>query len=65
MYRLDRTAFKIQTFNESGKNRSYWMSKTPEERWAAAAYLIASAWGYDPQNPPRLDRTCFSIRKHE
>lgn len=28
-------------------------------------YLIAAAWGYDPQNPPRLDRTCFSTRKHE
>ncbi|CAN5345339.1 hypothetical protein BH09BAC1_BH09BAC1_26320 [soil metagenome] len=64
MYRLDRTAFKIQTFEEADNNRDYWLSKTPEERMAAAWYLTCCAYGIDYKNPPRLDRECFSMRNH-
>jgi len=54
MYRLDRTAFKIQSFKEADNNRAYWLSKTPAERWAAAWYLTCCAYGIDYKNPPRL-----------
>ncbi len=64
MYRLDRSAFKINTSSEAENNRAYWLRKTPDERLAAAWYLIASAWNLDYNNPPRLDRSVFSMRKN-
>ncbi len=62
MAKLDRTAFRIQSFRQASFHRKEWLAKPPAERWADSAYLIASAWGYDPENPPRMDKTCFSIR---
>ncbi len=64
MHRLDRSAFKISDFREAENNRAYWLKKTPDERLAAAWYLIASAWNLDYNNPPRLDRSVFSMRKN-
>ena len=64
MFKLDRNAFKIQTFAEADNNKKYWLSKTPAERWAAAWYLTASAYNIDYKNPPRLDKNVFSKRKN-
>ncbi len=64
MYKLDRTAFKIQSFEESNLNREYWIKKSPQERFDAAWYLICVAYNIDIKNPPRLDRTFFSMRKN-
>lgn len=63
MFRLDRTAFKIQRFEEATHQRDYWMQKTHEERLAAAWYLICIAWNLDPEKQHKLDRTIFSRRK--
>lgn len=65
MYRLDRTAFQIQTYQQADNTRYYWLQKTPAERFRAAWYLICSAYGIDPANPPRLDRQLFSMRKND
>ncbi|MBP6829013.1 MAG: hypothetical protein KA165_20760 [Saprospiraceae bacterium] len=65
MYRLDRTAFTIQSFESATKQRAYWLSKTPAERLAAAWYLTCSAWNLDLETPPQLDRTFFAMRKHQ
>ncbi|MEY3248196.1 MAG: hypothetical protein RL742_239 [Bacteroidota bacterium] len=62
-FRLDRTAFTIQTHQEAANRRAYWMEKTPLERLAAAWYLICAAYNLDIQNPPRMDRSVFVIRK--
>jgi hypothetical protein len=64
MFRLDRNSFKIQTHEESSNTLSYWLSKSPEERFEAAWYLICIAYNIDLKNPPRLDRTVFSMRKN-
>ena len=64
MYSLDRTVFKIQTFDQSAHTKEYWLKQAPEERWKAAWYLICSAYGIDYQNPPRLDRSQFAARKN-
>lgn len=63
-YRLDKSAFRLQTFEEASNNKEYWLSKSPAERWHAAWYLICSAYNLDPDNPPRLDRSVFSMRKN-
>ena len=65
MYRLDRTAFKIQSFESATKQRAYWLSKTPAERLAAAWCLICAAWNLDMETPQRMDRSFFSMRKQQ
>lgn len=64
MAKLDRSAFRIQSFKQADHNRKEWLTKSPEERWTDSWYLLASAWGFDPDNPPRMDKTIFSMRKH-
>ena len=62
-YRLDKTAFRRLSFLEADQNTGYWRTKSVVERLAAAWYLIATAWGFDPDNPPPMDKTVFSCRK--
>jgi len=38
--------------------------KTGKERLEAANYLNSIAFQYDLKNPPKMDRTAFSMRKH-
>jgi hypothetical protein len=65
MFKLDRTAFKIQKYDEVPvNNRTFWLSRTPKERLDAACYLTNQAYGIDPEHPPKLDRTVFAMRKH-
>ncbi|MDQ3108794.1 MAG: hypothetical protein M3R17_02775 [Bacteroidota bacterium] len=63
-FKLDRTAFRATNHKEKGNDLSYWKSKTNEERLAAAFYLNSVAYNFDINNPPRMDRTVFSMRKH-
>lgn len=65
MDRLDKTVFKKQTFKEADRNRAYWMSKTSMERLIAAHRLSLRAYGYDPDYPPRMDKTYFTRRKRD
>jgi hypothetical protein len=61
--RLDRTAFKHQSAKEASDQVRYWRLKTDAERLQAGYYLSLRAFGYDPENEPRLDRTVFSMHK--
>jgi len=63
VFRLDRTAFKIQRFEEASNQHEFWLQQTPEARLAAAWYLICIAWNLDPEKQHKLDRTIFSSRK--
>lgn len=65
MYRLDRQAFAIHTFETASHQRAYWLSKTPGERLAAAWHLTCRAWNLNVEEVHRLDRTHFSIRRRE
>lgn len=61
--RLDRTAFRAGSFAETeAYYRTYWHTATMAERLRAAHYLNSVAYGFDLQQPPRLDRTVFQIR---
>lgn len=64
-FRLDKTAFKKVSHMDSGNDRTYWLSKTPMERFEAAWYLISQTYGFDLENPPPMDKRLFSARKHE
>jgi len=64
-FKLDRTVFKHQSIEEADKNTNYWLSKTLEERLAASFYLNSIAYNFDINNPPKMDRTVFSMRKND
>lgn len=63
-YRLDRTAFHAGTHEQNAQYHATYQPATPAERLRATAYLNSVAFGYDLENPPRMDRTAFSCRKH-
>ncbi len=63
-YRLDRSAFSVQTFSQATHQREYWLSKTPQERISAAWYLICVAYNLDYKAENKLDRTYFRMRKN-
>ncbi len=63
-YRLDRTQFKMQSFEEADMQYAYWSKKSITERLRAANYLISVAFDFDADNPPKMDRDIFSMRKH-
>jgi hypothetical protein len=64
-FKFDRTVFKHQSIEEADKNTNYWLSKTAEERLATSFYLNSIAYNFDINNPPRMDRTVFSMRKND
>jgi hypothetical protein len=64
MYKLDRTAFKMGNHQEAEDNLAYWQNQSMEERLRASMYLNSVAYNFDIQNPPRIDKTLFSMRKH-
>ena len=64
-FRLDRTAFHMGTHEETERYHARNQPGTFVDRLKAAAYLNSIAFRYDINNPPRLDRTIFSARKHQ
>ncbi len=57
MYRLDRTAFKAQTFKEAEASQvAYYKTLTWQERLRVAMYLNSVAYNFSLDNPPRLDK---------
>ncbi|MGG7666090.1 hypothetical protein [Dyadobacter sp. BHUBP1] len=63
-FKLDRTAFHAGTHSETEKYYAKNQPKTLKERLEAAHYLNSIAFQFDLQNPPRMDRSVFSMRKH-
>ena len=61
---MDKTAFKKQSFEEADNNRKFWLSKTPGERLISAYRLSLRAYGFDPDDPPEMQKHIFSKRKH-
>ncbi len=61
-FRFDRTAFSTKTFEEASDTVAYWRSKTDRERMEANLFLLAQAYGFDPDNPPRMEKHIYSHR---
>ena len=63
---MDRSAFKAQTAQEADTaHAEYYRSLTWQERLRIANYLNSVAYNYSVDNPPRLDRTQFSVRSRK
>ncbi|MDP2174786.1 MAG: hypothetical protein Q8K70_02635 [Bacteroidota bacterium] len=63
--KMDRTVFDMFKKDEEPNDFKYWQTKTVKARLLAAAYLNSVAYNYDINNPPKVDRTVFSIEKRE
>jgi len=42
------------------KNKTNWLEKSADERFAAAAFIIACAYRIDLKKLPRMDKTFFN-----
>jgi hypothetical protein len=62
-YKMDKSVFKISSFNEESDEKAYWLSKTPQERIYALEYMRQMLYGYDPATE-RLQRV-YSIVESE
>ncbi len=64
MYKMDKTLSKAQSFTEAEKDNLFSKEITLGERLRQAWYLTCMAYGIDPQNPPKMDKTFCTLRKH-
>ncbi len=62
---MDKTAFKMQTFEEADEAMRDYTNHTIKERLQIAWHLTSIAYKFDIDNPPRMDKTVFQKRKHE
>ena len=63
-YRLDKSIFKAQSFEEADNQNAYWLQKDVKERLSAAWYLISCAYGFSLDDQPPMDKSAFSMRQH-
>jgi hypothetical protein len=63
-FRLDRTAFAALSFEDADKSISRFHDHTWKERLLIANRLIAAAYNYPLDNPPKMDKTHFEIHQH-
>lgn len=62
-YRMDKTAFKVQIFEEADDVMRDYSSYSMQERLRIYWYLTSIAYKFDLDNPPRMDKTVFRIKK--
>ena len=62
-YKMDRTAFRMQTFKEADNMNIFDKHVSYPERLRQAYYLISQAYGFSMSDQPKLDRSYFSSRK--
>lgn len=62
-YKFDRSAFKIMTLDESDAQNRFDKTVPYSERLRQAYFLISCAYNFSLDNPPKLDRSVFSMRK--
>lgn len=63
-YRMDKTAFKIQSFEEADAAMQDFSSFTFKERLEIAFYLTSVAYCFNMKYPPRMEKNVFRIKKH-
>lgn len=62
---MDKTAFKVQTVEEADDSMRDYSNHTLKQRLEIAYYLTSIAYKFDMDNPPRMDKTAFRMKKLE
>lgn len=58
---FDRTAFQALTAEEADAQMNDGRNTTVNQRLEYSYYLTARAYGFDPENRPKMDRTHFEM----
>ena len=61
---MDKTVGKAMTHAEAEKEKLFSPETTKKQRLNEAWHLTCMAYGIDPENPPKMDKTVGSSRKH-
>ena len=64
MYKMDRTVGKAMTYKEAEKEKLFPLEISLKQRLDEVWYLTCIAYNIDPKNPPKMDKTVGSSRKH-
>lgn len=64
-FRLDRSAFKARNASEQVNYGKEHQRLTWQERLKIHRYLNSIAFGYDIDNPPRMDKTHFRVKSRD
>lgn len=62
MYKLDRTAFKAHSAEESSDYSRHYRNMSWQQRLSITSYLNSVAFNYPLDNPPKMDRSIFKAR---
>ena len=60
-YRLDKTAFQAMSVEEADDYMRDYRNHHWKERIKVAFFLTSLAYGFDINNPPRMDKTIFQL----
>jgi hypothetical protein len=64
-FKFDKKAFQAMKASEANDYQSNYSQDTLEYRLEVALYLTSIAYGFDMNNPPRMDKTIFTAGKLE
>ncbi len=62
-FKLDKTAFKMQTFAEAERSKIFAKDVSLEDRLRMAFHLTCIIYGIKEGDSLKIDRTVFSARK--
>ncbi|RCK78637.1 MAG: hypothetical protein OZSIB_1164 [Candidatus Ozemobacter sibiricus] len=60
--RLDKTVFEVRSWHDQVSDRPFWLTRTPEERFAAIEFLRQLNYGY-VEDPPSLQRVLEVVER--
>ncbi len=62
-YRLDKTVFQAMSVEEADDYMRDYRNYSWKERLKVSFFLTSLAYGFDVNNPPKMDKTIFSTSK--
>ena len=62
-FKLDRTCGQGMTAEQADAYQNDYTGYTLEERLSIVFYLTSAAYNFDPEHPPKMDKTIFSAGK--
>ena len=60
---MDKTVFSAEKIEQQKSDKEYWLSLPDSQRLKALMQMLSINFNFDLQNPPKLDRTVFSMEK--
>jgi hypothetical protein len=64
-FRLDKNYFWEGKLEDKPSDAAYYGTLTMEQRLKIAFYLNSVAYNFDINNPPKMNKSVFTIRKRD